>query len=86
MLCQLHYICLLQTELVLKFRDVAIQVVLCFTVDTVSLIPLHKILLGDLFMVDTIQLLVVSPVLCTVVVVHDAVPGLCEQPLSVYHQ
>ena len=47
----------------------------------VSLAPLHKVLLGDLSVVDTIQLLVISqvaPLLCAVVAAHDAIPGSCE--------
>ena len=84
-----HYIRLLQIELVLKFRDVASQVVFCFAADSVFLTPLQKVLPDDLSVVDTIQLFVMSlvtPPLCAVVAANDAVPGSCEQPLSACHQ
>ena len=84
-----HYIRPLQAELVLKFRDVASQVAFCFAVDSISLTPLYKVLPDGLSVGDTNWLLamsLVAPSLCVVVAAHNAVPNLCEQPLSVCHQ
>ena len=79
-----HYICLVQIEIVLKFRDIASQVIFCFTTDSISLTPLQEVLPDDLFVVDVIWLFVMSvvtPPLCDVAAAHDAVSGSCEQPL-----
>ena len=73
-----HHICPLQADLVLKFRDVASQVVFCFAI---SLTPLHKVLPDGLCVGDTNWLFAMSlvvPSLCPVVATHNAVPNLCE--------
>ena len=85
-----HYIRPLQAEIiVIKFRDVACQVIFCFATDSISLTPIHEVLSDDLSVAHTIWLLamlLVAPYLCAVVATHNAVPNLCEQSLSACRQ